>query len=76
MVYLNLRASPADWASGDSSNIVDWTHQDTGSTLYAQTQMHQPQQFQEFNSQAEDGTVFYAMSKVSQCTNSPARSLT
>ena len=55
-----------EWASGDRSSQVWWSNTNTGSSLYHKIQLQSPKQdFSEFADQAQDGTVYYAMSTVS-----------
>ncbi|KAM5534567.1 hypothetical protein V8D89_011771 [Ganoderma adspersum] len=53
----------AEWASGDRSSQVRWSNTDTGSSIYHDIQLQSPKHdFSEFADQAQDGTVYYAMS--------------
>ncbi|PIL35943.1 hypothetical protein GSI_01603 [Ganoderma sinense ZZ0214-1] len=52
----------AEWVSGDRSSQVRWSNANTGSSIYHEIQLQSPQQNSEIANQAQDGTVYYAMS--------------
>ncbi|PIL35879.1 hypothetical protein GSI_01539 [Ganoderma sinense ZZ0214-1] len=54
----------AEWASGDRSSQVRWSNSntDTGNSIYHEIQLQSPQENTEIANQAQDGTVYYAMS--------------
>ncbi|KAF8867760.1 hypothetical protein BD779DRAFT_1244531 [Infundibulicybe gibba] len=51
----------AEWASGDSKNEVTWSTTPGDDLVFHQVQMASPSPMQEFNDQAEDATIYYAM---------------
>ncbi|KAJ3489039.1 hypothetical protein NLI96_g2399 [Meripilus lineatus] len=51
----------AEWNSGNRSEKVVWDTHDTGSTRYHQVQLQHPQTMANFNDQAEDVTLYFAM---------------
>ncbi|KAH9942417.1 uncharacterized protein BXZ73DRAFT_41258 [Epithele typhae] len=53
----------AEWATGDRSNTIRWTVNTTGASTFWEFGRRQPEPFKEINHQAEDGTVYYAVSK-------------
>ena len=57
----------AEWLNGFRNAEVNWTSSvQNNSMVYHQIQLVHPAPFQEYNSQASDGTAYYAMSMV--CT--------
>ncbi|KAM5534565.1 hypothetical protein V8D89_011769 [Ganoderma adspersum] len=52
----------AEWASGDRSSQVRWSNTNTGSSIYHEIQLQSPQHNSEIANQAQDGTVYYAIS--------------
>ncbi|PCH43422.1 DUF1793-domain-containing protein [Wolfiporia cocos MD-104 SS10] len=55
----------ADWLSGNLSALVEWSTTTSQQSLYHEASLQSPAPFVEINGQAEDGSVFYAMSEVS-----------
>ncbi|KAF8874080.1 hypothetical protein BD779DRAFT_1678882 [Infundibulicybe gibba] len=51
----------AEWVSGDSGNEVTWSTTPGDDLVFHQAQMASPSPMQEFNDQAEDATIYYAM---------------
>ncbi|KAM5540215.1 hypothetical protein V8D89_006034 [Ganoderma adspersum] len=53
----------AEWVSGDRTNsVVQWSNANTSKSIYHKIELQNPQQNVEIANQAQDGTVYYAMS--------------
>ncbi|PIL35889.1 hypothetical protein GSI_01549 [Ganoderma sinense ZZ0214-1] len=52
----------AEWASGNRSGVVQWGNTNTGNSIYHKIQLQGHPQTVEIENQAQDGTVYYAMS--------------
>ncbi|KAJ7111238.1 hypothetical protein C8R44DRAFT_799177 [Mycena epipterygia] len=58
----------AEWASGDSGSLVQWSTNTTENIAYHQVHRQSPQPMSEINDMAEDGVVYYAMGATSGST--------
>lgn len=55
----------AEWLNGLRNAEVNWTSSGLNNNMvYHQVELMHPAPFQEYNSQASDGTAYYAMSAV------------
>ena len=50
--------------------MVQWSNENTGSSIYHKVELQSPQQNVEIANQAQDGTTYYAMSTVSNVSRS------
>ena len=58
--------SSPELASGDrTSSLVQWSNANTSRSIYHKISLQNPQQNVEIANQAQDGTVYYAISTVS-----------
>ena len=55
----------SEWVSGNRSSLVKWDNQNTGSSIYHEIELQDPQSFVEISDQAQDGKAYYAMASVS-----------
>lgn len=69
VVYVGafLTTSCSEWASSERSSVVQWSNTNTGGSIFHDIKLQsRPQNGQPENrNQAQDGTVYYAMSTVS-----------
>ncbi|KAM5534566.1 hypothetical protein V8D89_011770 [Ganoderma adspersum] len=54
----------AEWVSGDRSSNVQWSTESTAKSSYHKIQLQNPQNDTEIVDQAQDGTVYYAISTI------------
>ena len=66
-----MTISCPEWASSDRSSVVQWSNTNTGSSIFHDIQLQsRPHNGQvENRNQAQDGTVYYAMSTVGSIHN-------
>jgi hypothetical protein len=55
----------AEWNSGDRTQIIHWNTMTNSSAIYHSVTLQTPALFSETSSQAEWGTLYYAMELVS-----------
>ena len=54
----------AEWLSGNLTSPATWSMKTTGSSIYLQAVLNDPQPFTESANRALDGTAYYAMASV------------
>jgi len=57
----------AEWNSGDRGHLIKWSATNNTNIIYHSVKLQAPAKFSEIGNQAEWGTLYYAMAKVSDC---------
>ena len=55
----------AEWLSGDKNQVIAWSTTSNNEVIYHSAGLENPAEFSEINTQAEWGTLYYAMKSVS-----------
>ena len=54
----------AEWVSGNRSSLVKWANHVTGTSVFHEIELQNPQANVEINHQAQDGKAYFAMASV------------
>ena len=65
LMYVTLRYIAAEWMSGDRSQYIQWNVTSNTDVIYHTVTLQDPTLFSEVGTQAEWGTLYYAMKTVS-----------
>ena len=57
----------AEWLSGVPANPATWSNKATGSSVFHEIELQNPQAFTESGERAQDGKAYYAMLSVGAC---------
>ena len=60
-----LSQTITEWLSGDRSQEIEWSTTSDKNLIYHKVELQNPATFNEINSQADWGTLYYAMGNVS-----------
>ena len=55
----------AEWLSGDRSQVIEWSTTSNNNLIYHTAGLQNPSVFNEIDTQADWGTLYYAMKSVS-----------